>query len=124
MALDRPAYRAVALDGMRSVYRQPLSVRRIDSPTFCHGIAGLLQITLRFANESGEVFFQEAARALTEQLLELYQPETLLGYLHQESPGISVDHPWLLDGVAGVALVLLAAAQPYEPIWDRLFLLS
>ena len=124
MALDRPIYRAVALNGMRSVYRQPLSVRRIDSPTFCHGIAGLLHITLRFANESGEVFFHEAARALTEQLLELYQPETLLGYLHQESPGISVDHPWLLDGVAGVALVLLAAAQPREPIWDRLFLLS
>jgi hypothetical protein len=30
----------------------------------------------------------------------------------------------LLDGAPGVALVLLAAATPVEPTWDRLFLLS
>jgi hypothetical protein len=29
-----------------------------------------------------------------------------------------------LDGAAGVALALLAASTPCEPVWDRLFLLS
>ncbi len=36
--------------------------------------------------------------------------------------------PWtgldIVDGAAGVALVLLAAATPVEPSWDRMFLLS
>jgi hypothetical protein len=34
------------------------------------------------------------------------------------------DQPGLLDGAAGVALVLLAQATGVEPSWDRLFLLS
>ena len=35
-----------------------------------------------------------------------------------------VDKPALLDGAAGIAMVLLAASQPVAPWWDRLFLLS
>lgn len=123
-ALDCAKYREIALEGMRAVYRQPLTARRIDSPSFCHGSAGLLHITLRFANESDDPCFREAATALTCQLLDLYQPESILGYRHLESEGVLVDHPWLLDGAAGIALVLLAAAYPCEPIWDRLFLLA
>jgi hypothetical protein len=29
-----------------------------------------------------------------------------------------------LTGAAGIGLVLLAAATPFEPRWDRLYLLS
>jgi hypothetical protein len=36
--------------------------------------------------------------------------------------------PWsglgLLEGAAGVALVLLAASTAAEPVWDRMFLAS
>jgi hypothetical protein len=35
-----------------------------------------------------------------------------------------VDRPGVLDGAAGVAMVLLAAAVDVEPDWDRLFLLA
>ncbi len=123
-ALDCSEYREIALEGMRAVYRRPVMERRIDSPSFCHGIAGLLHITLRFANECDDPCFREAATVLSRQLLDLYQPESLLGYRHLESVGVLVDHPWLLDGAAGIALVLLAAAYPREPRWDRLFLLA
>jgi hypothetical protein len=34
------------------------------------------------------------------------------------------DDPGLLTGAAGVALVLLAAATPVEPAWDRALLLA
>ena len=123
-ALDHPGYRDLAIRTMEAVYRRPVAERRIDSPTFCHGVAGLLQITLRFAHDSGLPQFHEAARVLNGQLLDLREPETLLGYRSIEQEGRRVDQPGLLDGVPGVALVLLAAATGVEPHWDRVFLLS
>jgi lantibiotic biosynthesis protein len=123
-ALDNPEYRELAVDAMEAVYRRPLDVRRIDSPTFCHGVAGLLQITLRFAYDTGLPQYTEGAHALSEQLLSLYNSDSLLGYYSLEPGGNRVDQPGLLDGVPGVVLVLLAAATAVEPTWDRLFLLS
>lgn len=123
-ALDNPGYRELAVETMEAVYRRPVRERRIDSPTFCHGVAGLLQITLRFANDTGLPLFAEAAQTLGEQLLSLYEPDSLLGYCSLEPGGQRVDQPGLLDGAPGVALVLLAAATDVEPTWDRLFLLS
>jgi lantibiotic biosynthesis protein len=123
-ALDNAAYRELAVAAMEAIYRRPLNVRRIDSPTFCHGVAGLLQITVRFAHDTELPQFIEAAHALGEQLLSLYDPNTLLGYYSLEPGGNHVDQPGLLDGVPGVVLALLAAATNVEPTWDRLFLLS
>jgi lantibiotic biosynthesis protein len=123
-ALACTRYQEIAVAAMQSVYRQPLSARRIDSPTFCHGVAGLLHITLRFAHDTANPLFFEAATILTKQLLGFYQPTSLLGYRHEEASGAFVDSPWLLDGAAGVVLVLLAASSASDPFWDRMFLLS
>jgi lantibiotic biosynthesis protein len=123
-ALDRPEYRRLAVEATEAVYRRPLRERAIDSPTFCHGVAGLLQITLRFARDTGLPSFAEAASTLSEQLLSLYDPDSLLGYYSLEPGGQRVDQPGLLDGAPGVVLVLLAAATDVEPTWDRLFLLA
>lgn len=123
-ALDHDGYRDLAVAAMEAVYRRPIHERRIDSPTFCHGVAGLLQITLRFAHDTGLPLFTDAACNLTAQLLALYRPDSLLGYRNLEIPGSEVDQPGLLDGAPGVAMVLLAAATDAEPTWDRLFLLS
>jgi hypothetical protein len=109
---------------MEAVYRRPLQERHIDSPTFCHGVAGLLQITLRFAHDTRLPLFVKAAETLSEQLLSLYDPDRLLGYYSLEPGGQLVDQPGLLDGAPGVVLVLLAAATDVNPTWDRLFLLS
>jgi lantibiotic biosynthesis protein len=123
-AMDYPRYRELAVKAMEAVYRRPLPERCIDSPTFCHGVAGLLQVTLRFANDTGLPLFAEAAETLSEQLLSLYDPDSLLGYYSLEPGGQRVDQPGLLDGAPGVVLVLLAAATDVEPTWDRVFLLS
>ncbi len=122
--LDDPDYCAVAIEAMAAVYRKPIAQRHIDSPTFCHGVAGLLQITLRFANETGLPMFVEAGDQLLSQLIGLYSPSSRLGYYNLEASGQPSDQPGLLEGAPGVALVLLAAALNHEPRWDRLFLLS
>jgi class I lanthipeptide synthase len=123
-ALDDRGYRELSLAAMEAVYRRPLQVRQIDSSTFCHGVAGLLQITLRFANDTGLPMFTKAARALQEQIIATFEPESAVGFRNLEPGGTRVDQPGLLEGSSGVALVLLAAATSVEPRWDALFLLS
>jgi hypothetical protein len=83
-----------------------------------------LAVALRFANDTGADVFIDGARALVEQLIGSYRPESLLGFRNLEFAGHEVDQPGLLDGAAGVAIVLLAAATSIEPTWNRAFLLS
>lgn len=123
-ALSDSSYRDLALEAMAAVYRRPVAERRIDSPTFCHGVAGLLQITLRFAHDTGLPFFREAAAEVAGQLIDAYDPDSLLGYRDLEPGDRLVDRASLLSGAAGVALVLLAASSSVHPVWDRAFLLS
>jgi hypothetical protein len=123
-AIEDEQLMTLSSEAMQAVYRRPLHKRQIDSPTFCHGVAGLLQITLRFAHDTGEAVFSTAAVDLTDQLLAAYDPKSLLGFCSLEPGGNSVDQPGLLDGAPGVVLVLLAAATDVEPSWDRLFLLA
>jgi hypothetical protein len=87
-------------------------------------VAGLLQVTLRFANDTRLPVFAEAAADLTEWLLNAYEPDSLLGYRNWEPGGTRVDHAGLLDGAPGVLLTVLAAATDVEPSWDRAFLLA
>jgi hypothetical protein len=115
---------ALAIEAMEAVFRRPILERRIDSPTFCHGIAGLLQITLRFAMDTRRPLFVGAAETLTDQLLEMYEPERLLGFYSLEPGGNRVDQAGLLDGTPAVVMTLLAAATSVAPSWDRLFLLA
>jgi hypothetical protein len=123
-AVREPRYQDIAVAAMDAVYRRPLEARHIDSPTFCHGVAGLQQITLRFAHDTKLPLFIDAARTLHRQIMGAYEPASVLGYRNVEPGGCRIDHPGLLDGAPGVALVLLAAATSVEPVWDRLFLLS
>jgi lantibiotic biosynthesis protein len=123
-ALDDDELRTIAIEGMKAIYRRPRAERAIDSPTLCHGVAGLLQVTTRFASDTGLPAFAEAAEALAQQLLDAYDGTRLLGYATLEPGDNPVDQPGLLDGAPGVALALLAAATTTEPAWDRVFLLS
>lgn len=124
VALDRADYRGLATSAMEAVYRTRVALRGIDSPTFCHGVAGLLQVTLRFANDTGSPVFWDAVSGLVAQLMAWFEPESLLGYRSLERSDSIVDQPGLLDGAPGVALVLLAASTSQVPAWDRLFVLA
>ncbi len=123
-ALDRNEYRSLAIAAMEAVFRRPIHARMIDSPTFCHGVSGLLAITMRFAADTHLPVFIDESQRLVEQLMQNFQPDSLLGFRNIEYGGNQTDQPGLLDGAAGVALVLLAASSGIEPTWDRIFLLS
>jgi lantibiotic biosynthesis protein len=123
-ALDDPAFCEMAVNALRSSYRRPASRHGAVPPTFCHGTAGLLQITMRFAQETGLPDFGDAANSLLERLLMRFSDEAPFGYRDHDPELGLVDRAGLLDGAAGVALVLLAAVSNQDPDWDRVFLLS
>lgn len=116
--------REFAADALLKVEQRPLHIRRIDSPTFCHGIAGLLQIVLRFAHDTRDDAFRRFGNALIAQLVEAYDEASSLGFQDIEPKGNKVDSPSLLTGGLSPALALLAASSDHPPDWDQAFLLS
>jgi hypothetical protein len=123
-ALEDARLRDIAVAALEAVHRRPPAARRIDAPTFCHGRAGLLQITLRMANDSGSQTLRAAGEELALDLARAFRPEWILGYRDLDHAGRPVDQAGLLYGAAGIALVLLAATTPVPPPWDRMFLLA
>lgn len=108
---------------------RPTSETGVVDACFCHGAAGLAHIYNRIYQATGEPKLGRAA---------LYWLERTLGYYRlarddggswvQGSKDPTRQEPWtgidLVDGAAGVALVLLAATTSVEPTWDRMFLVS
>lgn len=117
---------AVAL-ACRAAERPPAQTGVVDA-SFCHGTAGLAHMYNRLYQATGEPRLGRAAVYWLERTLEWFR-------LAEDDSGAWVagsahprQGPWtgieLVRGAAGVALVLLAAATPVEPTWDRMFLLS
>lgn len=114
-ALDDPALRALAVRAVKAALRRPGPRRAVGAaPGLCHGLAGLLQITLRFAHDTGD---PEFARSAVELTFQLSQFGARGGRFAQHGPG-------LLEGAAGVVLALLAATTGNAPTWDRALLLA
>ncbi|GHI10092.1 hypothetical protein AQI88_41100 [Streptomyces cellostaticus] len=110
-ALDDTSTRKLAVQALKAALIRPAPERGIDdNPGLCHGLAGLLHITLRFAHDTADPGLAAAATALAEHLLQ--QKE-----FTRQDPGF-------LEGAAGVVLALLAAATDQAPLWDRALLLA
>jgi len=124
LALQDAGLQALAVEALRAVRRRPITVRGIPSPIICHGVAGTLQIVLRFANDTGDPALVALAEEMTQELLNLFDPSALVGFRDVEYGDRLIDNPGLLNGAAGIALALLAAASDVEPQWDRMFLLA
>jgi hypothetical protein len=126
-ALGEQDLAQVAEVALRAALARQWKERPLDAPTLCHGTAGLAQVTLRIAADSGAEDLAREARRMCLELFERFDPDTPLGYRAEaqlrDSRGIGVDAT-LLDGAAGPALVLLAAATDMDPGWDRAMLLS
>lgn len=110
---------------------RPASETGVVNANFCHGAAGLAHLYNRMYQATGEPKLGRAA---------LYWLERTLGFYRRarDAAGTWVQGNWepgrrelwtwtgveLVEGAAGVALVLLAAATSVEPTWDRMFLVS
>jgi lantibiotic modifying enzyme len=122
VALNSSELQDAALSAIRSALQRPLHA--VASPTFCHGMAGLLQIALRFASEQRAEDLVDTAQACAARLIDMFDVSRTFGYCSIEMGNQCVDQPGLLDGAAGVALALLSFSEPRDPGWDRIFCIS
>jgi hypothetical protein len=111
--------------------QRPASETGVVNACFCHGAAGLAHIYNRMYQATGEPKLGAAARYWLERTLGFYRRA-------RDTGGSWVQGSWdparrelwtwtgidVVDGAAGVALVLLAGATSVEPTWDRMFLVS
>jgi lantibiotic biosynthesis protein len=113
-----------ATQAMETVLQRPAEVRRVFSPTVCHGLAGVLAICLRFAEGTASPRIRAAVAEQVQQILERCDPGLPLGVRDEDVPGNLVDDPSFVTGADGVATVLLAAAFPDARSWDRTLLIA
>jgi hypothetical protein len=118
---------AVAL-ACRAAERPPAETGVVDAG-FCHGAAGLAHIYNRMYQATGEPKLRRAAVYWIKRTLDFYRlARSNGGSWVQGSTDPGEAGPWtgigLLEGAAGIALVLATAATSLEPVWDRMFLVS
>jgi hypothetical protein len=93
---------------------------------FCHGAAGLTHVFNRLYQATRESVFADAARHWLDATLQYRKPGTgVAGYsvysANEKMEAELMGRLGLIEGVAGVALSLLAAITEVEPCWDRMF---
>jgi lantibiotic modifying enzyme len=110
---------------------RPASETGIVNGGFCHGAAGLTHIYNRMYQATGKPELGRAALYWLERTLDFYRRARQAGGSWVQGnwdPAQPERWTWtgtgLVEGAAGVALVLLAAATSVEPAWDRMFLVS
>ncbi|MEC0210463.1 lanthionine synthetase C family protein [Paenibacillus ehimensis] len=109
--------------GFDSIFARPEEQWRLDGPTFCHGHCGLMQMTLRMAQDTGEERFKGYVDRLLDIVLRYYEPDSPLGFRDLEVTQ-GIEKAGLLDGTPGVALTLLSLSLRTEPTWDYPFLIA
>jgi lantibiotic modifying enzyme len=93
----------------------------------CHGTAGIAHIFNRFYQATGDETFRRSAVYWIEKTLEMAVfKDGLAGYKTHRNGEKSnwINEISLLEGVAGIGLVLLSTISPDEPRWDKCLLLS
>jgi len=125
----RPEWSEEAAAVARSAAARTLAESGVVDACFCHGASGVAHLFNRLGQSTGDPALADAARDWLGLLLDMSREgEGIGGYASRTvdedgRPGWEAS-PGVLDGAAGVALALLAAATDIEPGWDRMFMLS
>ncbi|TWF78954.1 lanthionine synthetase-like protein [Pseudonocardia hierapolitana] len=123
---------ATAVQALRGAALRPWSEADLVGPTICHGAAGLLQVVLRVSERDPDPVLLNAAGLLAQRVLYDLDRTAPFGFRHAHRTRagrvVGVDEPGLLQGAAGVALVLATFA--HHPgtvgpdVWDAPLMLS
>jgi lantibiotic modifying enzyme len=110
---------------------RPAAETGVVNAGFCHGAAGLAHLYNRGYQLTGEPALGRAALYWLERTLGFYRLARQAGGSWVQGnwePGRRERWTWtgtgLVEGAAGVALALLAAATSVDPTWDVMFLAS
>ncbi|MFF4283370.1 lanthionine synthetase C family protein [Streptomyces kronopolitis] len=113
-ATNDNSLRQVALDTFDISLRR--STDSVDSQSLCHGLAGLIVGCRQFA-DAGSAAAKQALPMLADRLLERIDANPPFTCHDPREPQGTTDELTLLNGVPGMALALLAAADSTRPDW-------
>ncbi len=109
---------------LHSTKRKDLKKNSINDACFCHGSAGLGHIYNRFYYHTKNKKFGDAANYWLNQTLKMaVHKGGLAGYKSFIGEGPIID-PTLLNGVAGIGLVLMSAIFDIKTNWDECLLIN
>lgn len=108
----------------RSSAARPFETTRTIDATLCHGAAGNAHLFNRLHQDTGDEELGRAAVEWYERTLQFRRPgEGAAGFsaLMSDASGEMEWRPekGMLNGIAGIGLVLLAALTGEDPAWDR-----
>lgn len=119
-----------AIDGLCNMKEEDW---KLNSPTICHGYAGLLTVVQAMYKDTGNDKYKECVDRLIEIILSLYEENSVFGfkdvnYLDKNDKGIyelvREDRIGLLQGSIGVTLALLTAIRGARTNWLRHLLIT
>jgi lantibiotic biosynthesis protein len=124
--LGEPSWQRTGTELALRAARRPPEDTRVSDAGVCHGTAGLAHLFTRMYQLTGERELADAAVTWAERTLALCAARGG-GEDGLDGSGPAA-RPWsgpgLLEGAAGIALVLLAGCVPAEPVWDQMLLVS
>jgi lantibiotic modifying enzyme len=127
-----PAWLAAGLDIARTAARRPASDTGVRDAGLCHGAAALGLIYQRLYHATGDPALRDAARDWVLRILDHREPAdrrargelaSTAGFFQATTDG-RIPAAGLMNGAAGIGLVLLAASSDVAPDWDRALLLD
>ncbi|MCQ4922981.1 lanthionine synthetase C family protein [Tissierella carlieri] len=113
-----------AIDGLA---KMNINQWRLNSPTVCHGYAGLLVVMEAMYMDTGSINYIKCINKLKNILLNFYKEDSIFGFMNIDTKEvdneaykiIEEDKITLLQGSIGVILSLLAIVKPMETNWMK-----
>jgi lantibiotic modifying enzyme len=108
-----------------STTRKKLQENLIMDACFCHGTAGNAHIYNRMYRYTGKNIFKESAHYWLGHTLNMaVYADGAAGFKVFLDNDVMQNSYGLLDGIAGIGMVLMAAISDIKPAWDSCFFLS
>ncbi|MCY9136859.1 lanthionine synthetase C family protein [Bacillus atrophaeus] len=122
-------YSNCAVSVFKDVMKRNFELQKNFSPTFCHGISGLLTITILLNKSLNMSELKSYILFLGEELLEFYNTDNIFGFQNIERDAYKTvvvsNELGVLTGITGILLALLAFRnQKTYTHWESILLLN
>lgn len=117
LALNDEQLKTFGAEAAAMLFSKPLKKWNGIGPTFSQGKAGFLSFAQQMSKNTKQPLFAPIVLELENDLKQSYHPNHPYGFQSVSLPGI-------LDGAAGIALILLSLDGRIDQLeWERMFLL-
>lgn len=131
IAVDDKESKKLSIKAINGLSHMEKEDWQLNSPTICHGYAGLLAVMESMYKNIGDIKYKECVNRLVDIVLTFYEEDSIFGfmeiYLEKTEDGkyriVKEDGISLLQGTTGVLLSLLTTIRPMKTDWMKHFLL-